>query len=109
MNAQRNLGFLLVLLQAAMLVFCFRTPLFSAVIVIAALVGTASSIRFASVDVAARRWPLILAVMYIAQRAVVPIGWYSSTNGFLFPRSCLIAEYFLAYQVLQFFVRRGCD
>ncbi len=106
MNVQRNLGFLLVVLQAAMLALCFRTNLFSVVVVITALVGTISNIRLASTDTAARRWPLILAVMYIVQRAAVPIAWYSGTNGFLFPRSCLIAEYFLAYQVLQFFVRR---
>ena len=108
MNAQRSLGFILVLLQAAALAYCFRTPMFSAGIVVVALFGWLSGFRLASPETA-RRWAIVLAVLYIIQRTVVPAAWYSGVQSFFFPDACLIAEYFLVFQVAQFFVRRDGD
>jgi len=108
MNAQRSLAFLLVALQAAALAYCFRTSIFSAAIVVAALIGWLSSIRLAS-PYAARRWPIVLAIVYIVQRTAVPPSWYSGTQSFWFAEACLTAEYFLIFQVSQFFVRRDGD
>jgi transglutaminase-like putative cysteine protease len=105
-NAQRRLGFLLIVLQAIVLVVCFRTYAFAATVVLVALFGTVSRLRLASPDTAARRWPLVLSVLFIVQRTAMPINWYAGSSGFLFPRSSLIAVYFLVYQVGQFFVRR---
>ncbi|MBC8876162.1 MAG: transglutaminase domain-containing protein [Planctomycetes bacterium] len=108
MNAQRSLGFALVVLQAAALVYCFRTPMFSSAIVAAALFGWLSSFRLASPETA-RRWAIALAVLYIIQRTVIPAAWYSGVQSFFFSDACLIAEYFLVFQVAQFFVRREGD
>jgi protein-glutamine gamma-glutamyltransferase len=108
MNVQRSLGFALVVLQAAALAYCFRTTIFSAVIVGVALIGWLSSFRLASPD-AARRWVIALAVLYFVQRTVVPPDWHSGVRSFLFSDACLIAEYFLVFQVAQFFVRRESD
>ncbi len=108
MNAQRSLGFALVVLQAAALAYCFRTPLFSGVVVGVALVGWLSNLRLASPD-RAKRWAVGLVVLYLIQRTTVPPAWYSGTPSFFFSDSCLIAEYFLVFQVAQFFVRREDD
>jgi hypothetical protein len=108
MNVQRHLGLLLVILQAAAIGFFFHTPLFSIAMVGAAMIGALSSIRIAT-PYAARRWVIVLAVLYAVQRAVMPPAWYSGAASFLFPESCLIAEYFLLFQVGQFFVRREGD
>jgi len=108
MNVQRSLGFVLVALQAAALAYCFRTPIFSTVMVGAALVGWLSKIRLVSPQTA-QRWPIVLAVLYIVQWAVVPPDWYSGRSSFFSPHSCPTAEYFLVFQVAQFFVRREGD
>lgn len=108
MNAQRSLAFLLVALQAAALAYCFRTTIFSVAIIVVALIGWLSNIRLAS-PYAARRWPIVLAVLYIVQRTAVPPSWYSGTQSFWFAEACLTAEYFLVFQVGQFFVRRDGD
>ena len=108
MNAQRTLGFLLVMLQAVALAYGFRTWAFSSVVLAAGLIGWLSRIRPASPS-AARRWPLVLAILYLVQRTVVPRDWYSGAPSFLFPDACLTAQYFLAFQVGQFFVRREGD
>ncbi|NLS91688.1 MAG: transglutaminase domain-containing protein [Planctomycetaceae bacterium] len=108
MNAQRSLGFALVVLQAAALAYCFRTPLLSGVVVAVALVGWLSNLRLATPD-RARQWPVGLVVLYLIQRTTVPPAWYSGTPSLFFSDSCLIAEYFLVFQVAQFFVRREDD
>ncbi len=108
MNAQRSLAFLLVALQAAALAYCFRTTIFSVAIIVVALIGWLSNIRLAS-PYAARRWPIVLAVLYIVQRTAMPPSWYSGTQSFWFAEACLTAEYFLVFQVGQFFVRRDGD
>lgn len=108
MNLQRSVGFLLVALQAVALGYGFRTWLFSAAVMAAGLLGWLSTLRFASPQTATR-WPIVLAVFYVVQRAVVPQGWYAGTQSFLFPDACLTAEYFLVFQVGQFFVRRDGD
>jgi len=108
MNVQRSLGFALVVLQAAALAYCFRTPIFSAAIVGVALIGWLSSLRLASPDKVGR-WAAALAVLYIVQRTVVPPTWNSGVPSFFFTDACLIAEYFLVFQVSQFFVRREND
>ena len=108
MNMQRSLGFALVVLQAAALAYCFRTPVFSAVMVGVALIGWLSRFRVASPD-SARRWVIVLAVLYFVQRSVVPQAWYSGVPSLMVSDACLIAEYFLVYQVAQFFVRRESD
>jgi transglutaminase-like putative cysteine protease len=105
---QRLLGFLLVALQAAALFCFFRTPLFSAAVSAAALAGLLSRWRPVSPKTA-HRWTIALAVCYIVQRQVVPSSWYSGANSYLFAHACLIAEYFLVFQVGQFFVRRDGD
>lgn len=108
MNVQRSLGFALVVLQAAALAYCFRTPVFSAAIVGAALVGWLSSLRLGSPDKVGR-WAAALAVLYVIQRTAVPPDWFSGAPSFFFSDACLIAEYFLVFQVSQFFVRRHND
>ena len=108
MSSQRWAGFLLVVLQAVALAYGFRTWVFSAAVLAAALIGVVSRIRLASPQ-AAFRWPLVLAMLYVIQRAVVPRDWYAGTQNFFFPDSCLTAQYFLVFQVSQFFVRRADD
>ncbi len=105
MNAQRSLSFALVVVQAAALAYCFRTTVFSAVVVGIALIGWLSNFRLASPD-GAKRWALGLVVLYVVQRTIVPPAWYSGASAFFFRDSPLIAEYFLIFQVAQFFVRR---
>ena len=108
MNPQRSLVFVLVALQAAALAYCFRTPLFSAVMVGLALVGWLSKIRVASPELV-KRWGFVLVALYFVERSVVPAALYSGSPSFLVPDSCLIAEYFLVFQVIQFFVRYEND
>jgi hypothetical protein len=72
------------------------------------VIGWLSRIRLASPQ-AARRWPLMLAVVYLVQRTVVPRDWYAGDQSFLFPDACLTAQYLLVFQVGQFFVRRERD
>ena len=108
MNVQRTVGFALIALQAAALGFCFRTTLFPAAMVGIALFGWLSSLRPATPKNASR-WVIALVAMYIIQRTIVPPAWYSGKPSFYFTDSCLIAEYFLLFQVSQFFVRREND
>lgn len=108
MSPQRCAGFLLVVLQAVALGYGFRTWAFSAAVLSAALIGACSRIRLGSPQ-AALRWPLVLAMLYVIQRALVPRDWYAGTQNFFFPDSCLTAQYFLVFQVSQFFVRREDD
>lgn len=108
MNLPRGVGFLLVALQAVALGYGFRTWIFSAAVIGAALIGLLSTVRLAGPRTA-QRWPLVLAVLYVVQRLAVPQDWYAGARSFLFPDSCLTAEYFLVYQVGQFFVRREDD
>jgi protein-glutamine gamma-glutamyltransferase len=107
-SPQRSAGFLLVVLQAVALAYGFRTWTFSAVVLGAGLIGWLSRVRLASPQ-AALRWPLVLAVLYVVQRTVVPRAWYAGASSLLFPDACLTAEYLLAFQVGQFFVRREGD
>ncbi len=108
MNPQRTLGFLLVTLQAVALAYGFRTWTFSAAMLALGLIGWLSGIRAASPH-AARRLPLVLAILYLVQRTVIPQDWYSGASSFLFPDASLTAQYFLAFQVSQFFIRREGD
>lgn len=108
MNVQRALGFALIVLQAAALGYCFRTTGFSVVVIAAAAVGWLSSLRPATPE-SSKRWVIALVVMYVIQRTIVPQAWYSGASSFLLSDSCLIAEYFLVFQVSQFFVRREND
>ena len=88
MNPQRTLGFLLVTLQAAALGYGFQTWAFSTAVLAVGAIGWLSRIRLASPP-AARRWPWVLAVLYLVQRTLVPRDWYSGTPSFLFPDACL--------------------
>ncbi len=108
MNRQRGVGFLLVALQAAALGYGFRTWIFSMAVIVAGLIGCISTLRFASPRTALR-WPIVLAILYVVQRAVVPQAWYAGAQSFLYPDACLTAEYLLVFQVGQFFVRRDGD
>jgi len=105
---QRSVGFLLIALQAVALGYGFRTWIFSTAVIVAGLIGWLSTLRFASPRTALR-WPIVLAILYVVQRAVVPQAWYAGAQSFLYPDSCLTAEYFLVFQVGQFFVRRDGD
>jgi transglutaminase-like putative cysteine protease len=107
-SPQRSVGFFLVVLQAVALGYGFRTWGFSAAVLVAGLIGWLSRVRLASPQTALR-WPLLLAVLYVVQRTVVPRTWYAGAQSFLFPDACLTAEYFLVFQVGQFFVRRDGD
>lgn len=86
----------------------FRTWAFSSGMLAVALIGWLSPIRLASPS-AARRWPLVLAILYLIQRTLVPQDWYSGTASFMFPDACLTAQYFLVFQGGQLFVRRDAD
>lgn len=108
MNPQRSAGFLLVVLQAGALAYGFRTWGFSTAVLAAGLIGWLFPLRLASPQ-AALRWPLVLVVLYVIQRTLVPRAWYSGAQSFFFPDACLTAEYFLVFQVGQFFVRREGD
>ena len=108
MNRQRGVGFLLVVLQAVALGYGFRTWTFSAAVIGVGLIGLTSTVRLAAPRTA-QRWPLVLAIFYVVQRLVVPRAWYAGAQSFLFSDSCLTAEYFLMFQVGQFFVRRDED
>ncbi len=108
MNPARTIGFALVVLQAAALACCFRTPVFSAVVAAVALFGWLSRYRPLSAE-NVRRWALALVVLSIVQRTVVPPAWSAGRQPLLFRDSCLIAEYFLVFQAMQFFVRRQGD
>jgi protein-glutamine gamma-glutamyltransferase len=107
-NPQRTLGFLLMMLQAVALGYGFRTWGFSAVVMVLAAIGWLSPIRLAQPSTA-RRWPLVLAILYLAQRTLVPQDWYSAPASFMFPDACLTAQYFLLFQLGQLFVRREAD
>ena len=96
------------MLQAVALGYGFRTWAFSVVVLLVAVIGWLSPIRLASPS-AARRWPLVLAILYLVQRTLVPQDWYLGTPSFLFPDACLTAQYFLVFQVGQLFVRREAD
>ena len=108
MGGQRGLGRGLVGGRAAALAYCCRTTVFSSVILVPALVGWLSRLRLASPR-AASRWPIGLALLYLVQRAAVPRSWYAGVSSVFFPDACLVAEYFLVFQVAQFFVRREDD
>lgn len=108
MNPQRSLAFILVALQAAALAYCFHTPVFSAVMVGLALVGWLSKIRVASPELV-KRWGFVLVALYFVERSLVPAALYSGSPSFLVADSCLIAEYFLVFQVIQFFIRYEND
>jgi protein-glutamine gamma-glutamyltransferase len=107
-NPQRTLGFLLVMLQAAALGYGFQTWAYSAAVLAVGMIGWLSRIRLASPP-ATRRWPWVLAVLYLVQRTLVPRDWYSGTPSFLFPDACLTAQYLLVFQVGQFFIHRERD
>lgn len=96
------------MLQATALGYGFRTWGFSTVVMAVAAIGWLSPVRWAD-PATARRWPLVLAILYLVQRTFVPQDWYSGTAGFMYPDACLTAQYFLLFQVGQLFVRREAD
>ena len=97
-NWQRVFGCLLILVQASALAYYFHTFLFSVVAGLVAILTTFWTIRLNSPKTL-DRLPLILPVLFVIQQAFLPDSLYTDVRSFLLPGACLIAEYFVIYQV----------
>ncbi len=107
-DSQRVVAALLVILQACALGYYFFTPVFSTIVIAAAVFATVTKTRLLSSRLA-QRLPITLVILYAIQRTLVSTSWSAGEQGFLIPDAALIVEYLLVYQVVRFFVRSEDD
>jgi len=105
---QRIVACLLVLLQSVALGYFCKTLVFTPIVIVAVLVGTNYSPRSLPMWLA-KRLPILLPLMFVVQRTLLPTAWSGGGFSLLVPGACLIAQYFVIYQVALFWVRSDDD